>query len=160
MEHKLDEIIKILGLSPRFTFSSFVLRLEQHLSKRFVFYPWEFPAHITGACLESENTIYIFFDETASPIHQIIIKLHEILHVILGYRNSGLSKEEEDSVKHSIIGTGYSYRQDIDNFVMRNINQINSSIEREIDDLALLLTQRLLPERSDAEDELVQMNLD
>lgn len=157
---KLDKIINDLSLRKRFTFSEFVESVQVYSAKDVTFVPWKFPPHVTGACLQSENTIYVFYAESTPPAYQTIVKLHELVHVVLGYTQSILDREEEKLVKNTILGTHALYMPQTNKFVMRSLLLRNDMKEKEVDELALMITHRLLPERSGAERDLTQIDLD
>jgi len=155
---QLKNIFDSLRLPSRFMFTEFVNSIQVYVSKEIIFWPWQFPPNITGACLDGDKTIYIFYAEDATPIITILIKIHELIHIIHGNRDTQLHRQEEMILKEMILQTGIHYRSDVNNMIMRSVS--SSRLEAEVEEMALAIVSQLLPERSGSTLSLAHINLD
>lgn len=157
-DQQLRELLTKLKLPARFTFSDLVRSVQVYSTKKISFLPWSLPPHVTGACLQSDSSIYIFYPEGAMPAYQTVIKLHELTHVVLGHSHTQLNRQEEEYITNAILGVNLSYKDGAQGLVLRSLT--NSNPESEVENLARELLHRLLPERSPDEQSLSKLNMD
>jgi hypothetical protein len=80
----------------RFTMESFVAQIEAQLKRRIYFIGWQMPPGFFGVWLsDAEKPLeYIFYDQSAPPLHQVHIQLHELAHVLCGHTTVKLTGQD------------------------------------------------------------------
>lgn len=149
------ELLRSAGLSERFTFRDLVLAVERVARKKIEFVPWPFPPDVTGATLDCGGTLRVFYAEGSGAAYQQLIKLHELVHVILG-RGGECAAEGRasvlDAVRRSLAAYGHG------DLVLRSVTGF--SHEPEIDEAAVKLLSQLAPERNGGTRSLARLILD
>lgn len=151
-----DSILNRVNLGRRFTFSALLRATEAIAGKEITFISWPFPPAVTGAKLQSEDRIYVFYAQGVAPVYELLIKIHELIHILLGREDACAAGEASviDAVRHSLAVYGTM----VDGLVLRSIG--GAAEEWEIDEAAVALLERLVPERVGHERSLAEIVLD
>ncbi|MBZ0285259.1 MAG: hypothetical protein K8L97_31285 [Anaerolineae bacterium] len=158
VEKEIGQIITDLELPPRFTFTLLLQNVKKFVGKEIFVASWHFPPQITGACLHGNEGIYIFYADGTPIAHQQLIIIHEITHIVRADKGEGLNGEEERTVIEAIKKTNAKYSEAAKNVLLRRMTR--STDEGQVDQLAVGLMQRLIPERQGTEATLEKMDLD
>lgn len=75
----------------RFEINDFANWLAAERGRQICFVGLSLPANLFGAWIRGRHTDYIFFDHDTHPIHAVHIRLHELIHILLGHQTIDVS---------------------------------------------------------------------